>query len=982
MRFHLSDPRPEIRAAMAPMLKLPPGSDVVLQPPLVEGGGVAVERLEDADVGCLTSQWHAYQGAARERAVAYIRRAAELDRRVLVWQGGDAEIDLPYPNVVQLQQGLARRRPGRVTAAVPFPVFHDDLLEVFDGDPAPRRSRRVRVGFCGQAVPTTRSELRRLAIKARERVERRRGADELPQPWSSHVRLRRRALDVLAADPRVDTDFVRRRDYRHGLVDKRDRRDLRHPSALAFYENIRGSDLTVCARGGGNFSVRLTETLCFGRIPLVIDSGALLPRPDDPFWDEVAVVCRGRTAGRARRPGRGRPGGGRRGRLGRAPAPRPALLGGAAVAAGVHAQPLRAARPRGGALMCGFCGVVNVEGPSWSSTVDRMTDALERRGPDDAGRWFAPGGGIELGFRRLAVIDPSPAGHQPMVSADGGAVLVFNGEIYNHRELGRELEAAGVRFRSTSDTEVLLEWLRRHGRAGIDRLNGMFAFAFVEPLERRVLLARDHVGIKPLYLATEPGGPGVAFCSRYDLLFLTGWLDPDAVRADALDLFLELCHVPSPWALHEGASQVEPGGWVEIDADGVRATGRWFAAPDDRHPDLAGGEAREAAEAAVEAAVARQRVADVDLGVFLSGGIDSPLVAAVTRAQQDRQVDAFTIGSRDWKGDESDRASRFAGLLDLHHHLLDVTDDDARRAAAAAAEAAYEPLGDYSMVPTLLVSELARPAVTVALSGDGGDELFFGYERPRQLLGHSRLWRLPPTARRGLLAAARLTGRADGAVDALAHPTPGHFYRQVHGRLGLEERRRLAPGTHGGPVPLDLYTSGPSSQLPADGTERHRWLAAFARRAEVGGQLQRVLKKVDMASMHHSLEVRVPLLDREVLEVAHRIDPRRHLQAGRQKAVLAELLAERVGAGEVSDEKRGFNSPMSAWIDGALREVVDDALLGDDLWPTGRLDRAEVERLLADHRGGRHRTWVLWSLVSLQWFGRRIRRLAAEVPAR
>ena len=292
MKIHLSHPRPETRPSLAPTLKVRPGGDVFLQPPLAEGGAVACERLEDADVGLLTSQWHAYRGAARDDAVDYLRRAASLGRKVMVWQGGDPEVDIPFANVIQFQNGPSRHRRGRVSTPIAFPVFHDDVLEVLGCDVAPRRSTGApTIGFCGQAEPSPGAELRRLAVKARERARRWRGADELPQPWPSHVRLRRRVLATLAADGRVQTDFVIRREYRHGLVSKDERRDLHHPSAMEFFDNIRRTDLTVCMRGGGNFSVRLTESLCLGRIPVVIDSGGLLPVDEHPYWRDVAVVC-------------------------------------------------------------------------------------------------------------------------------------------------------------------------------------------------------------------------------------------------------------------------------------------------------------------------------------------------------------------------------------------------------------------------------------------------------------------------------------------------------------------------------------------------------------------------------------------------------------------------------------------------------------------------------------------------------------------
>jgi len=620
--------------------------------------------------------------------------------------------------------------------------------------------------------------------------------------------------------------------------------------------------------------------------------------------------------------------------------------------------------------MCGFCGVVNAgrlhDAPA---RVAAMTDMQARRGPDDEGHWSSADGQAHLGFRRLSVIDTSSHGHQPMATPDGQAVLVFNGEIYNHGELRDELGADGVTFHSRSDTEVLLHWLARHGVAGLGRLNGMFALAYYQPAARTLLLARDHVGIKPLSYVTEPGGPGVAFSSRYDALLRTGWLDPDAVRPDVVDLYLELRHIPAPYAMHERAAQVLPGGYVEIDERGVRRTGLWWTAPEDVVPDLHGAAAREATGAALDAAVRRQRIADVPLGVFLSGGVDSPLVAGTARRQVDQPIDAFTVGAEGWAQDESADAARFAEQLDLRHHLLHATDDEVHAAVDAVAEAQYEPFADRSILPTLLVSGLARQEVTVALSGDGGDELFFGYERPRSLLRGWETWERPYLLRRAVVAAGS-RGLWPGKVPgkAQAERTPGGYYRGVHSTVGGPLRAELAPGLPGPPSDFALYD--------LDRPYTYDRLATFSRRVELSGQLQGVLKKVDMASMHHSLEVRVPILDREVVDVAFRIDVGTHLAGDRRKAVLFDLLGGLVPPGTIPTAKRGFASPIADWLRGPLAERVHDTLVGHDAYPAGTFDAATRRRLWEEHRDGRAtHTQVLWTMLCLQWWGERARTL-------
>ena len=615
--------------------------------------------------------------------------------------------------------------------------------------------------------------------------------------------------------------------------------------------------------------------------------------------------------------------------------------------------------------MCGVCGVVNAPRPAEAAlAVDDMTAMLVRRGPDDRGRWSSPDGRAQFGHRRLSIIDLTEGGHQPMVSADGGGVLVYNGELYNHRELAADLRARGVHLRSRSDSEVLLELLRLDGRAALERCNGMFAFAYYEPASGRLLLARDHAGIKPLCYATEPGGPGVAFASRYDALLRTGWIDPDRIRRDVLSLYLDLRHVPAPFALHENGAQVEPGGYVEVGPGGVERSGRWWHLPTDR-AELTGAAAREAVGEALHAAVERQLVADVPVGVFLSGGVDSPLVAASARKICGPDLKSFTIGYPGWDGDEGPDADRFAALLDLRHEELKVTDGDVARATDDAVAASGEPLGDYSILPSLLVSGLARRAVTVALSGDGGDELFFGYERPRSLLKQTWGWRLPYPVRRGLLAASnRGVGRF---ADALGYPDPGRYYRSVHGTAGIPIVEHIAPGLPAWPESYRCYVA-PAGRDDAT-------LAGFARRVEFEAQLQRVLKKLDMASMHHSLEVRVPILDREVIEVAHRIGYDEHLHGGTRKAVLVDLLATHVPPATISSAKRGFGSPLTRWLAGPLRERVADTLLGSDLSPAGVFDRTALADLIDKQQTEGDRAWAIWTVLSLQWWQERARTL-------
>ena len=609
--------------------------------------------------------------------------------------------------------------------------------------------------------------------------------------------------------------------------------------------------------------------------------------------------------------------------------------------------------------MCGICGVVDPAAPvaTTSDLVRRMTADLERRGPDDEGHWVHEGTGAALGFRRLAVIDPSPGGAQPMVSPDGEDALVFNGEIYNHVALRGRLEAEGVAFRTRSDSEVLLAALRTWGLVTtLPRLRGMFAFAWFRPAERLLVLARDHLGIKPLYWARSPGG-AVAFSSRYDSLFRTGWLDRDDVDPVALAAYLHHRRVPGRSALHRWAGQVEPGCYLWVAPHDVRSR-RWWHLPE-VEPDLAGDDAVEATAAAIDESVRRHLVSDVPVGVFLSGGVDSPLVAGTANRIADEPLRSFTMAVPSWESDGGPAAARLADALGLDHREQ-VLGPPGPEDLADVVAALHEPVNDLSILPTLAVSAFARREVTVALSGDGGDELFFGYLRPWATDAHRALWRLPRRLRRVPVGLLSRSGRL--RYRAVLHADPAAYHRAMH-RSGPEPvLDALAPALAGlAPDPI-----GPHRGLG------RRDLAVLSRAADVDVQLHRVLAKVDAASMHHSLEVRVPLLDPDVIATSLRIDPAWTLAQDRTKPVLRTLLDRLVPPGTALDQKLGFSVPLGDWLAGPLVPVVHDTLLGDDLWPAGVFDRDEVARLWREHRAGDQHTVLLWGLLVLQWWGTRM----------
>lgn len=602
--------------------------------------------------------------------------------------------------------------------------------------------------------------------------------------------------------------------------------------------------------------------------------------------------------------------------------------------------------------MCGILGELRFEGHEPAATFDHLVGLMARRGPDGQGIW-TDGHACTFGFRRLAILDLSAAADQPMLSADGRFALVFNGEVYNFRELRDELARGGARFRSTGDTEVVLQALMTWGKAALNRFNGMFALGFYDTVERSLLLARDHAGIKPLY--TLIAREGLVFASQYDQILAHPWAANAPVSIEALSLYLRLGYIPAPYALLDQTAMLEPGCWLEATADGRVTRGRYYAFPVHQPPDLAGDEAYEAVNAAVSAAVTRQMISDVPLGTFLSGGIDSPLVAAKTLHHGAPGLKAFTIGSGD-EHDESADARRYADALGLTHRLEAVTPDMALNWLDRVVEACSEPLADTSIFPTMFVSAMARREVTVVLSGDGGDELFWGYARRfGDVLGHAEVFRQPYWLRTGRRVAHRFSGGNGSA--ALRWPTIGDWYRSVHTRLGDAALSSIFDGFAAWPGDYDLFRF--------DGWDQDS-TAQWLRWSESVGHMTRVLLKVDRASMYHSLEVRVPLLDREVVDVAARVDWRSCLDLNGPlgKLPLRHALARHVAF--QTETKRGFSIPMDQWLRGPLLPVFREKVLSQPVILGLPVNTAALEAVLEAHVAGRadYSRW-LWTILSL-----------------
>jgi asparagine synthase (glutamine-hydrolysing) len=621
----------------------------------------------------------------------------------------------------------------------------------------------------------------------------------------------------------------------------------------------------------------------------------------------------------------------------------------------------------------------------------RMRDALAHRGPDGRGVWSDPEAGIALGHRRLAILDLTEDGAQPMRSASGRYVVAFNGEIYNFAELRAELKSRrpDLVIRGGSDTAVMLAAFEAWGvDAAVERFIGMFAFALWDAHRRTLSLARDRLGIKPLYVG-RTGDGSLVFGSELSALAASPDFPRHADRS-AIQAFLQLGCVPAPLTGFAAARKLRPGTIVEFSApalDAGRERVYWSALSvmERGAADRFAGSEEDAAdelEALLRDAVRLRLVADVPVGAFLSGGVDSTTVVSFMR-ELSPSVRTFTIANEVESHDEEREASAVARHLDTHHEVLRVTERDALEAVRAVPSLLDEPFGDSSIIPTYLVSRLARRRVTVALSGDGGDELFGGYHRHAWMRPVWTASRAMPVALRRSLASAgsRLRGTV---VDRWIGPVMRARTRipSVH----LEKAARLVGSDSWTAAYLALRTHWPG-QVPNIAGASERDLLGPAAWPRPGGVSDTeaamywdlvsylpddILTKVDRASMAVALEARVPLLDHRIVAFVARLPLHHKLRGLTGKRVLRRVLARRVPPRLLTATKSGFGVPMGRWMRGPLEDFVRACLSPERVRSAGFVDSRLPEELLREHTElGTDRHDALWDLVCLHEWARR-----------
>lgn len=619
-----------------------------------------------------------------------------------------------------------------------------------------------------------------------------------------------------------------------------------------------------------------------------------------------------------------------------------------------------------------------------------MADRLAHRGPDDSGVWGDAGTGLALAHRRLAILDVSPSGHQPMHSLSGRFVITYNGEIYNHLELRAELQASGVRiaWRGHSDTETLLAAIETWGlEETLRRAVGMFAFGLWDRADRRLVLARDRIGEKPLYFGRVDGA--FVFASELKAIrALPGFRAQ--IDREALALYMRHSCVPSPWSIYRAVRKLPPGTWLELKAvDAVEEVKTYWSA----HEVALRGinqpfkgtetEALDEFESRLRRTIVGQMISDVPLGAFLSGGIDSSTIVALMQAESREPVRTFTIGFHETGYNEAEHAKAVARHLGTAHTELYVTPREALEVIPRLPAVYDEPFADSSQIPTYLVAALARQHVKVSLSGDAGDELFGGYNR---YLWTNRLWRrlrsVPLWLRAGLARAvhalppstwsrlaspvlrlvpaglryANAGDRLHRLADILPIPDPQRLYLEF-----VSHWRRPESIVEEAREPLTTVTD--SSQWLKSGTIEQQMMYLDL----VTYLPDDVLVKVDRAAMAVSLETRAPLLDHRIVEFAWRIPLAMKIRDGRGKWLLRQLLYRYVPPELVERPKTGFGVPLDSWLRGPLREWAQALLDPQRLRREGLFQPEPILRRWREHLSGR-RNWAhhLWDVLMFQ----------------
>lgn len=611
--------------------------------------------------------------------------------------------------------------------------------------------------------------------------------------------------------------------------------------------------------------------------------------------------------------------------------------------------------------MCGIAGFVLPNAAAQLPTLAKMCGQIRHRGPDDEG--FHIDGGCAIGMRRLSIIDLQ-TGHQPISNEDGTIWVVFNGEIYNYEAIRQRLVTQGHRFQTASDTETLVHLYEQEGVDGLHRLRGMFAFAIWDSRKRRLFLARDRFGKKPLYYARLPEGD-FYFASEVKALRVAGI--PLAIDRDALKLYFQFNYIPDPYTAFAGIRRLPAGSWLTYGMDGALRQDRYWRLPPPASGPAVAGEQQlcDRVRSKFDEAVKIRMIADVPLGAFLSGGLDSSSVVASMALQSSEPVKTFSIGFEEAGFNELEYAALVARKYRTDHHELIVRPDSVALVQQLVRHF-DEPFADSSAIPTFIVSQLAAAHVKVVLTGDGGDELFGGYTS-FQDVQRRRVFDLLPQPARYLtsLIADRLPYSALGKNYLRMMSRPSALQRYFEGNYNpyFLRQRLLQP---------DWMLPARSEALLHDyllppGADALSQAMYFEATANLTGDM---LVKIDRMSMANSLEVRCPLLDQELAELAATIPPSLKIRNGQGKYILRRALGDRLPPELLGRRKMGFGVPLAVWFRGPLQPMLMDTLTSPRFFGRGIVSPEFVRQLLQEHKVGRRdNSHWLWALLMLEtWF--------------
>jgi len=606
--------------------------------------------------------------------------------------------------------------------------------------------------------------------------------------------------------------------------------------------------------------------------------------------------------------------------------------------------------------MCGIAGIYNPKGVD-QDVLKRMSDSIAHRGPDSDGFFVQDNFG--LAHRRLSIIDLSTAANQPIFSQNGRYAIVYNGEVYNHKEIAKELP---IQLKTHSDTEVILEAFAHWGPKMVNRLNGMFAIAIFDKLEEKLYLFRDRMGIKPLFIYRKNGV--LAFGSELKALTALKNQLGFTLNREAIPYFLHLGYIPQPITIYNEVEKFASGNWAVFDGETLKTECYWNPADKISATVFSDEtEAKQQLEKLLKASVKKRLMSDVPFGTFLSGGVDSSLVTALAQEESSENLKTFSIGFENSKHDESKYARQVAEHLGTEHFEYKVTEKNALDLVGDILTQYDEPYADSSAIPTMLVSKMARQEVTMTLSGDGGDELFMGYGAYKWA---NRLSSPLIHALRKPIGTALSFGndRQRRAANLFQYSSSdnlaAHIFSQEQYLFSKSELDQLVVN----PCQIDFPLLGQSTKL-------NRQLSPAESQAFFDLEFylkDDLLTKVDRASMRYSLETRVPLLDHEIVEYALNLDERLKIKNGTQKYLLKQVLYDRIPKEIFDRPKWGFSIPLAKWLNSELSYLIDDSLNQKRVEETGLVNWKPVKQLVESYRSGQeylyNRIWVLILLHS------------------